>query len=192
MHSALFYIVVVLGSLAILTTVAIASTASLGVHDPGCRVHGVRSRVSLDSSALPGGAEARSGLSPDHTFHSVGVPAAPDHARASSLDLIFQRTAAWRPIVRALAAGAAFLGVFIAVQWPFADFLMSPLARNWVFGTEYMDFGTPARSLYARFVFSPREASLRVLARDAHRDDDLLPDGLARDSRRPRDAEVRR
>ena len=45
--------------------------------------------------------------------------------------------------------------MFVAVQWPFADFLMSPLARNWIFGTEYMDYGTPPQSLYARFVFPP-------------------------------------
>ncbi len=36
---------------------------------------------------------------------------------------------------------------------------MTPLARNWVFGTDYMDFSTPARSLYARFVFVPPEAA---------------------------------
>ena len=74
---------------------------------------------------------------------------------AFAIDLIFQRTTTWRPIVRAMAAGVAFLGVFVAVQWPFAEFLMTPLARNWVFGTDYMDFGTPARSVYARFVFIP-------------------------------------
>jgi len=41
------------------------------------------------------------------------------------------------------------------VQWPFANFLMSPLARNWLFGTAYMDFSTPPSSAYARFEFIP-------------------------------------
>ena len=72
-------------------------------------------------------------------------------------DLILQRTAAWRPLVRAPLAGLAFLAAFVAVQWPFANFLMSPLARNWFFGTTYMDFSTPPASLYARFVFVPPE-----------------------------------
>jgi hypothetical protein len=30
---------------------------------------------------------------------------------------------------------------------------MSPLARNWFFGTTYMDFSTPPTSLYASFQF---------------------------------------
>ena len=72
-------------------------------------------------------------------------------------DLILQRTVAWRPILRALATGPAFLAAFVAVQWPFAQFLMSPLARNWFFGTAYMDFSTPPASLYARFEFVPPE-----------------------------------
>ena len=80
---------------------------------------------------------------------------------AFAIDLILQRTIKWRPIARALAAGVAFLGVFIAVQWPFAEFLMTPLARNWMFGTHYMDFSTPARSVYARFVFVPPEATVQ-------------------------------
>ena len=30
---------------------------------------------------------------------------------------------------------------FLAVQWPFADFLMSPWARNWFFVSHRMDYG---------------------------------------------------
>jgi len=44
------------------------------------------------------------------------------------------------------------------VQWPFANFLMTPLARNRVFGTAYFDYGTSARSVYARYVFLPAAA----------------------------------
>jgi hypothetical protein len=80
---------------------------------------------------------------------------------AFAIDLILQRTTTWRPILRAMAAGLAFLVVFIAAQWPFASFLMTPLARNWVFGTDYMDFSTPTWSLYARFLFIPPEAALQ-------------------------------
>src|SRR5207244_247943 len=80
---------------------------------------------------------------------------------AFAIDLIFQWTTRWRPIVRALTAGVAFYGVFIAVQWPFAEFLMTPLARNWVFGTGYMDYRTPPRSVYARFVFVPPDATVQ-------------------------------
>jgi len=74
-------------------------------------------------------------------------------------DLILQRTGGWRPLVRAVAAGLAFFGVFIAVQWPFANFLQTPRARNWFFGAGYLDFSTPARSPLARYVFFYREAN---------------------------------
>ncbi|MDO8678900.1 MAG: hypothetical protein Q7R30_10100 [Acidobacteriota bacterium] len=73
-------------------------------------------------------------------------------------DLILQRTGGWRPIVRALVAGLAFLAVFVAVQWPFATFMLTPSARNWFFGSGYVDFSTPARSALARNVFVYREA----------------------------------
>jgi len=36
-------------------------------------------------------------------------------------------------IVLAMILGAAFLGVFMLVQWYFAEFLLSPYARNWFF-----------------------------------------------------------
>jgi hypothetical protein len=72
-------------------------------------------------------------------------------------DLILQRTGGWRPARRAAVAGLAFFGVFLAVQWPFANFLQSPLARNWFFGAMNLDFSTPPRSPLARYVFFYRE-----------------------------------
>jgi hypothetical protein len=73
------------------------------------------------------------------------------------VDLLLQRTAAWRTLPRAVAIGAAFLVTFALVQWPFANFLMTAHARNWFFGAHYMDYGTPPRSLYARFLFEVNE-----------------------------------
>ena len=32
---------------------------------------------------------------------------------------------------------------FVAVHWPFADFLVSPWARNDLFGSHRMDYGVP-------------------------------------------------
>ena len=77
------------------------------------------------------------------------------------IDVILQRTATWRPLTRAAAIGVAFFATFLAVQWPFADFLMSPAARNWFFGTTYLDYGTSPTSLYARFEFIPPSAPPR-------------------------------
>ena len=69
------------------------------------------------------------------------------------VDLILQHTDGWRPVVRGFAAGTAFFATFLLVQWPFANFLMTPLARNRVFGTAYFDYGNSPRSAYARYVF---------------------------------------
>jgi len=74
---------------------------------------------------------------------------------AIAVDLMLQRTGHWRPLLRGTASGLVFFATFLAVQWPFANFLMSPLARNRFFGTAYMDFSTPSASLYARFEFVP-------------------------------------
>lgn len=37
----------------------------------------------------------------------------------------------WNRWRRSAARGAVFLGTFVLVQWPFADYLQSPVARNW-------------------------------------------------------------
>ncbi len=70
---------------------------------------------------------------------------------AFALDLLFQRT---RNRVNdwtlALLASAVFLAAFIAVQWPFADFLMSPAARNWFFVSHRMPYSVDP-SMQARW-----------------------------------------
>ena len=73
------------------------------------------------------------------------------------LDLMWQRTARWGILRQALASGVVFVGVFGLTQWPFANFLMSPAARNWFFGTKYFGYGVPATSLYARYQFLAAE-----------------------------------
>src|SRR5579862_703605 len=60
---------------------------------------------------------------------------------AFALDLLMQRTG--RKIndwVLALAAVVVFLAVFLAVQYPFADFLMTPSARNFFFISHRMPY----------------------------------------------------
>jgi hypothetical protein len=160
MHSALFYIVVIFGTLGVLTAVGVASrqrwacTIMAAVYT----AFGVAFLWVLP--LFP----AQPKLGPVYRQITHFIPwefplllIVP----ACTTDLILRRTTTWRPIVRAVAAGVAFLGVFIAVQWPFSEFLMTPLARNWVFGTHYMDFSTPARSVYARFVFVRPDATVQ-------------------------------
>ena len=59
---------------------------------------------------------------------------------AIALDLLRRVSEKWGAWREALASAVLFLATFVAVQWPFADFLQSPLARNRVFGTMYFGY----------------------------------------------------
>lgn len=63
-------------------------------------------------------------------------------APALVIDLLMRRVApgVWRDWGLALGLGVAFVGTFAAVQYPFADFLVSPWARNDLFGSHRMDY----------------------------------------------------
>ena len=54
---------------------------------------------------------------------------------ALALDLLWRRTRDWKPWLLAGLSAVVFLGVLIAFEWPFADFLMSRWAENRFFGT---------------------------------------------------------
>jgi hypothetical protein len=76
---------------------------------------------------------------------------------ALALDLLWQRTDGWGGWRQSLFSGLVFLAVFAAVQWPFANFLMSPWARNWFFGAKYFEYFTPPNSLYVHYRFLAAE-----------------------------------
>ncbi len=72
---------------------------------------------------------------------------------AVAMDLVRQRMAAvgfWRIV---FLQGAAFWAVFLAVQWPFAGFLVSPASHNWVFATDNYPYDIPMTSNYVRGIF---------------------------------------
>jgi hypothetical protein len=82
---------------------------------------------------------------------------------ALAIDVLRRRftgRATWR---LALAMGAAFFFVFLAVQWPFGSFLLSPWARNWVFHANAVSYATPPTSYQVRHVFYPWDASTTAL-----------------------------
>ena len=158
MHSALFYIVVVLGTLGFMVAIAVASQQRWA-----CTIMAaVYTAFGLAFLWLLPLMPAEPKLGPVYRQVSHFIPwefpllvVVP----AAAIDLLLQRTNGWRPLLRAVAAGTAFLGTFIAVQWPFATFLMTPFARNRFFGAGYFDFSTPPRTSYARYLFFPREAT---------------------------------
>ena len=74
-------------------------------------------------------------------------------------DLVRQRTGLWSRWAQAATLGASFFVSFLAVQWPFANFLMSPASRNWVFATTNYPYAIPPTSPWVRNVFVATEHS---------------------------------
>lgn len=69
------------------------------------------------------------------------------------IDLLWSQTERWKPWLTALATGPVFVVSLVAVQWPFADFLMSRASQNRFFGTGYFQYSMPSTSYDVRRVF---------------------------------------
>jgi hypothetical protein len=63
---------------------------------------------------------------------------------AMLLDLLWSRIGDWNKLLVAAISGPVFVLGFVAVQWPFASFLMTKAAQNRFFATGYYDYGTPS------------------------------------------------
>jgi hypothetical protein len=61
---------------------------------------------------------------------------------ALALDLLWQKTRAWKPWKVALISGFLFIAVLTIVEWPFANFLLSKASENRFFGTIYFDYNS--------------------------------------------------
>jgi len=59
------------------------------------------------------------------------------------IDLILDRFADRGDTWKAVVGGAGFLAASVAVNWPFAYFMMSPYARNWIFAMNEFGYDTP-------------------------------------------------
>jgi hypothetical protein len=83
------------------------------------------------------------------------------------LDLRWRNKGDWGRWKLAAVTGPLFVLSFLAVQWPFADFLMSPAARNRIFGMAYFAYFDPANYLYNPYKFDtgePRAVFWRLMA----------------------------
>jgi hypothetical protein len=78
------------------------------------------------------------------------------------LDLLWNSTRKWKPWQVALVSGPAFVLSLVAVEWPFADFLMSNSAANRFFGAMYFDYSEPPASfdVLRRFLYPEHGAAL--------------------------------
>ncbi len=77
------------------------------------------------------------------------------HRNAALARSAVERSATWRD---AWALGALFFSTYLVAQWTFADFLLSPASRNWVFGTHYFGYNAQPTWNSVRNVFAPGEA----------------------------------
>jgi hypothetical protein len=62
---------------------------------------------------------------------------------ALALDLVLDRFSARGDTGKAAVGGIAFMVATLAVNWPFAYFMMSPYARNWVFTMNEFGYNVP-------------------------------------------------
>ncbi len=79
---------------------------------------------------------------------------------AFALDLLWQRMKRWNSWKTAALGAALFVGLLLAAEWPFANFLMSPGARNRFFGTMYLWYGLLPTSYLAQNRFFAFETGL--------------------------------
>ena len=69
---------------------------------------------------------------------------------AVCIDLLLTYGKSWKPWLISVVAGPLFVLSLLAVQWPFANFLMSKAAENRFFGTGFHDFNMPSTSVDVR------------------------------------------
>jgi hypothetical protein len=75
---------------------------------------------------------------------------------ALALDLLWQRTRAWKPWHIAVLSGLLFTLLLVAVEWPFAAFLLSKASENRFFGTTYFGYyARPDNFLRLRLWYHP-------------------------------------
>src|SRR5262249_56187454 len=80
---------------------------------------------------------------------------------AIALDLLrWMMGERWGKLKTGVVAGCVYLAAFVAAQWPFADFLLSPQARNPIFGTIYFGYFDPANLPYDPYRFITRRTSI--------------------------------
>jgi hypothetical protein len=62
---------------------------------------------------------------------------------AIALDFVFNRFSSRSDTRKALVGGAGFMAASLVVIWPFAYFMISPYARNWIFAMNEFTYDTP-------------------------------------------------
>jgi hypothetical protein len=75
------------------------------------------------------------------------------------LDLVMIRFAGHGKWFLSMVSGTAFLGALMAVEWPFGIFMISPAARNWLFGQIYFPYQMPPSMYQLAYQFQSYEST---------------------------------
>ena len=75
------------------------------------------------------------------------------------LDLVMNRFAGRAKWFLSVVSGMAFVAALLAVQWPFGIFMISPAARNWLFGQIYFPYQMPPYMYQLAYQFQVFEST---------------------------------
>jgi hypothetical protein len=138
-HSAIFYRVLALAMPPVLVGIARAS----GYRWAATKVAGIYFVLWLLALWFVPLVPAQAKLGPVYTRITHLVPLEFPvllFAGAAALDFLLDRLAGRNKWLQAAVAGLGFVVVMIAVQWPTGSFLVSRLAENRIFGTDYYPY----------------------------------------------------
>jgi hypothetical protein len=138
-HSAVFYRALALAMPPVLVGIARAS----GYRWAATKVAGIYFVLWLLALWLVPIVPAQAKLGPVYTPISHLVPLEFPlllFAGAAALDFLLDRLAGKNKWLQALLAGVGFVLVMMAVEWPMGNFLISRLAENRIFGTDYYPY----------------------------------------------------
>lgn len=78
---------------------------------------------------------------------------------ALALDVVLNHFANRGRWFQAIAGGTAFLAVLLITHWPWADFMISPAARNAIFGQNYFAYAFPPSMYHIQWEFAHYDAT---------------------------------
>ena len=81
------------------------------------------------------------------------------------IDLLLNRFGQKNKWLLSMTLGIAYVAVMLAVHWPLGNFLISPAARNWIFGQNYFAYAVPPSEYHFQFEFIDREVTFTLFCR---------------------------
>jgi hypothetical protein len=81
------------------------------------------------------------------------------------IDFLLNRFGQKNKWLLAVMLGVAYVAAMLVVHWPLGDFLISPAARNWIFGQNYFAYAVPPSEYHFQFEFIDREATFALFCR---------------------------